>query len=72
MSPPPTVVPDSMQELRFTSTDAAASFECRLGNGVFIPCTSPFSIAVGEPREYSGEVRAVGSNGLTDTHPGRL
>jgi hypothetical protein len=67
--PQQTVVPDSTQELGFASDDPGATFECRVGVGAFVPCASPWSISVGAPGDYSGEVRAIGSNGQPDPTP---
>ena len=67
--PPQTVVPNSTQELRFESNDLGATFECRMAAASFAPCASPWSIPVGAPGDYSGEVRAVGTNGQPDPTP---
>ena len=67
--PPQTVVPDSTQELRFESDDPGSTFECRLGTSAFAPCSSPWSVSVNAPGDYSGEVRAIGSNGQPDPTP---
>jgi len=67
--PPQTVVPDSTQELRFESDDPGSTFECRLDTSAFAPCSSPWSISVNAPGDYSGEVRAIGSNGQPDPTP---
>jgi hypothetical protein len=67
--PPQTVAPNVSQALRFESDDPGATFECKFGAVAFTPCASPWSIPVGGPGNYSGEVRAIGSNGQADPSP---
>jgi hypothetical protein len=50
-----------------TSDRAGATFECRLGNAAFAPCTSPHSQTL-TPGSYTFEVRAS-AGGLTDGSP---
>lgn len=55
----------------FSSSEAVATFECRLDEGGWEPCTSPkeySGLAVGK---HSVEVRATSQDGLTDATPAR-
>ncbi|HKT82802.1 MAG TPA: hypothetical protein VJQ84_03085 [Solirubrobacterales bacterium] len=61
------VAPTSTQEVRFHSDQPGAGFECRLGEGTFAPCASPWSFDVGPAGDYEGEVRAVSADGSDPT-----
>jgi hypothetical protein len=90
--PPGTAVPDtkvtkgptettkSTVKYLFTSTDATATFECRLkGKGVhtvqlkqFNPCSSPKKYKKLAPGHYTFLVRAVSVAGLVDPSPAKV
>ncbi len=44
-SGPPPVTRDTSAQLTFSSSDPAATFECRLGDGPWTPCTSPYPLS---------------------------
>ena len=55
-------------KFRFSSTDPAATFECKLDKRKFTPCTSPFTTPKLRPGKHKLQVRAVGAGG-TDANP---
>jgi hypothetical protein len=83
-SPPPTpptkVAPDTTitkgpkktrktrPKFKFTSTDPAATFRCKLDKGPFVACTSPFVTPKLRPGKHKLKVIAIGSGG-TDSTP---
>jgi hypothetical protein len=55
-------------KFKFTSTDPAARFRCKLDKGSFAPCSSPFVTPRLRPGKHKLKVVAVGSGG-TDSTP---
>jgi uncharacterized delta-60 repeat protein len=55
-------------KLKFTSTDAAATFECKLDRKPFAPCTSPFVKRM-KRRKHTFKVRATDALGNVETSP---
>jgi hypothetical protein len=55
-------------KFKFSSTDPAATFQCRLDNGQFAACASPFRTPKLRPGKHKLKVRAVGAGG-TDATP---
>ena len=53
---------------RFDSTEAGSSFQCRLDDGQFEPCTSPEEFKAAKGR-HTFEVRATDAAGNTDPTP---
>jgi hypothetical protein len=52
----------------FTSSEAGSTFECKLDDGPFSPCTSPRGVKVGKGK-HSFAVRATDAAGNTDPTP---
>ncbi|HEY0195351.1 MAG TPA: LamG domain-containing protein [Kofleriaceae bacterium] len=53
---------------RFSSTDAHATFECRLDSAAAAPCTSPYVVTLADgPHNFS--VRALDPSGMSDDTP---
>jgi hypothetical protein len=48
----------------FSSNDPAATFECRLDNGPFVPCTSPLTLASSPAGPHTFQARAVNAQGI--------
>jgi hypothetical protein len=62
------VAPTSTEGITFHAIPSASGYECRLGSATFEPCSSPWVFeVVGEPGDYTGEVRAVGEGGIDPT-----
>jgi hypothetical protein len=52
----------------FTSTEPGSTFRCKLDDGPFEPCSSPFSTKV-KKGKHSFEVQATDAAGNTDPTP---
>ena len=67
---PPGKTRSKSASFEFSGSDARAvgSFECRLDNGSFQPCTSPFQVKVKKGR-HEIAVRAIDSAGNIDPSP---
>jgi hypothetical protein len=55
-------------KFKFSSSDPAATFQCKLDKGQFAPCASPFKAPRLRPGKHKLKVRAVGAGG-TDATP---
>jgi hypothetical protein len=66
---PSGTVNDSTADFTFTSTDATATFECRLDAGAFAACTTPLTTAVLADGAHTFEVRAKDPGGNVDATP---
>jgi hypothetical protein len=56
--------PPSTPTYSFTSSEPGSTFECRIDNGAFARCTSPYTVPAGLPAgPHSFEVRAVDAAG---------
>lgn len=53
----------------FTSSKPGSVFECRLDNGAAMPCTSPTDYGRLSAGFHTFSVRAIASNGVTQTSP---
>jgi Bacterial Ig-like domain len=56
-------------KFKFTSSQAGATFQCRVDNGAFTPCASPFKPRKLGLGKHVLRVRAVGPTGLVDPAP---
>jgi Big-like domain-containing protein len=56
-------------KFKFTSSQAGSSFQCKVDNGRFTACSSPFKPAKLRLGKHVVRVRAVGPTGLTDPSP---
>ena len=54
-------------KFKFTSSDPAATFQCKLDKGKFAPCASPFKTPKLRPGKHKLQVRAVGAGGTDPT-----
>ena len=54
-------------KFKFTSTDPAATFQCRVDKRKFAACTSPFTTPKLRPGRHRFQVRAVGAGGTDAT-----
>ncbi|HVX31700.1 MAG TPA: hypothetical protein VHA80_01050 [Solirubrobacterales bacterium] len=61
------MAPTATEKVAFHATGSSDGYECRVGSAAFAPCSSPWSFEVGDPGEYSGQVRAVGEGGADPT-----
>jgi hypothetical protein len=68
-SGPTGTVAGAQATFAFTSTDAQATFECRLDGGAFAACASPHTVASVSPGSHRFEVRAVDHAGTADPTP---
>lgn len=68
-SGPSGTVTDSSATFEFSSTEAHSSFECRLDNALFSPCTSPKSYSDLTEGSHTFEVRAIDIWGNIDSSP---
>lgn len=55
----------------FSSSDSAATFECRVDAATFTPCRSPFTTAPLPQGAHTFEVRAVDAGGNVSTTPAK-
>ena len=53
-------------KFRFSADDPAATFECKLDKDAYAACTSPHTEKSLDKGKHRFQVRATGSNGLTD------
>jgi uncharacterized repeat protein (TIGR01451 family) len=68
-SGPPATTEAKTASVVFTSDDATATFECKVDNGVFGPCSSPLELSDLTIGQHSVSVRAVNANAMTDQTP---
>jgi transposase-like protein len=66
---PSGVVNDTNATFTFSSTDASATFQCRLDGAPFAACSSPQQYTGLTERSHTFEVRAVNSAGTADPTP---
>ncbi len=66
---PPALSPSAGADVAFSSTDATASFECRIDGGAFEPCASPRVYAQLADGQHDFAVRAVDPAGNADPSP---
>ena len=75
--PPETEITDGPKDQKtnkkatfaFTSSESGSSFECRLDDGAFEPCSSPDQVQVKGKGKHRFEVRAVDAAGNVDPTP---
>ena len=68
-SGPPSPGNDTTPEFTFSSSEASASFECRVGSAAFASCTSPHTVAPLPVGGHTLEVRAIDRAGNADDTP---
>lgn len=64
-----TVTNDTTPSFSFSSADGSATFECRLGDGEFAACTSPYTTGALADGAVTFAVRAVDAADNADTTP---
>jgi len=60
---------DATPTFGFSSNEAGSTYECRLDNGGFSACTSPFTTATLSDGSHTFEVRAIDEAGNIDASP---
>ena len=60
---------DTTPTFEFTSTEADSTFECRIDEGSYTPCTSPLTTETLDPGSHLFEVRAIDEAGNVDPTP---
>jgi len=68
-SEPPARTSSPDASFSFVSSEAVATFECRLAGGAFAPCDSPTSYTGLAAGEHTFEVRSTSVGGLSDQSP---
>jgi hypothetical protein len=58
-------------KLKFSSSEAASTFECKLDKKPFKPCESPFKKKVKAGKKHKFKVRATDATGNTDPTPAK-
>jgi hypothetical protein len=66
---PPATTESRSASVTFSSDDPTATFECKVDNGSFGPCTSPLELTDLIIGQHSVSVRAVNANAMTDQSP---
>lgn len=65
----PTLTKDTTPDFTFSSSDAAATFECAVNGAPFAPCTSPHTLPLQADGTHVFSVRARNAAGSTDPTP---
>jgi hypothetical protein len=68
---PGAVTGDSTPTLKFSASEPGSSFECRVDDGSWMPCSSPIRLARLADGDHSFDVRATDQAGHTDASPAR-
>jgi hypothetical protein len=71
ISGPPILTNNPIATISFTSTEVGSTFECSVDNGVFAPCTSPWTSAPLIDGKHAFQVRATDPAGNMDKSPAK-